>query len=305
MEREALAYAVELAAPHIKEVNGEFYSDKTLKRVVHNPKAEAIKLTTLRSLVDYIKSGTDIMSDKMIIHVESSTVVSLYSCLDLDRGREYIASVYAELPSFSFGKFIEHERFLIGVQSTFISNNDKELLLKFAGTVENGTIASYGDDGVTQKATVKTGVASKSDAVIPSPVKLKPYRTFTEVEQPESSFIFRMKEDKYEGIQCALFEADGGAWKLHAMAELGAYTGLGFAQGLQRETQGLADIITGNLPTTVQDVSSGASGLQKSNQQLNLTIQMDGNVVGKAALNTVDMLQGAKVNLTRRGIANA
>ena len=89
------------------------------------------------------------------------------------------------------------------------------------------------------------------------------------------------------------------------MAELGAYTGLGFAQGLQRETQGLADIITGNLPTTVQDVSSGASGLQKSNQQLNLTIQMDGNVVGKAALNTVDMLQGAKVNLTRRGIANA
>ncbi len=89
------------------------------------------------------------------------------------------------------------------------------------------------------------------------------------------------------------------------MAELGAYTGLGFAQGLQRETQGLADIITGNLPTTVQDVSSGASGLQKSNQQLNLTIQMDGNVVEKAALNTVDMLQGAKVNLTRRGIANA
>lgn len=37
----------------------------------------------------------------------------------------------------------------------------------------------------------------------------------------------------------------------------------------------------------------------------NLTIQMDGNVVGKAALNTVDMLQGAKVSLTRRGIANA
>lgn len=33
MEREALAYAVELAAPHIKEVNGEFYSDKTLKRI--------------------------------------------------------------------------------------------------------------------------------------------------------------------------------------------------------------------------------------------------------------------------------
>ncbi len=223
MEREALEYAVELAEPHVKQINGEFYSDKLLKRIVHNPKAEAIKFTTLRSLIDYIKSGTDIMSDKMIIHVESPTVVSLYSCLDLDRGREYIATVYAELPTFSFGTFIEHERFLIGVQSMFISNNDKELLLKFAGTVENGTIANYGDDGVTQKATIKTGIASKSDAVIPSPVKLRPYRTFTEIEQPESSFIFRMKEAKYEGIQCALFEADGGMWKLHAMENIKEY----------------------------------------------------------------------------------
>lgn len=89
------------------------------------------------------------------------------------------------------------------------------------------------------------------------------------------------------------------------MAELGAYTGLGFAQGLQRETQGLADIITGNLPTTAPEIKgTGSSALQKASQ-LNLTIQMDGNVVGRAALNTVDMLQGAKVNLTRRGIANA
>jgi hypothetical protein len=45
-----------------------------------------------------------------------------------------------------------------------------------------------------------------------------------EVEQPVSSFIFRMKEDKYsKGIQCALFEADGGAWKLEAMQAIKAY----------------------------------------------------------------------------------
>lgn len=60
-----------------------------------------------------------------------------------------------------------------------------------------------------------------------------------------------------------------------------------------------------NLPTTAPEIKgTGSSALQKASQ-LNLTIQMDGNVVGRAALNTVDMLQGAKVNLTRRGIANA
>ena len=109
------------------------------------------------------------------------------------------------------------------MQSKFVPNTDSDLLLKFAGTVESGTITDYGDDGISQKATVKTGVASKADAVIPSPVRLKPYRTFTEVDQPESDFVFRMKEDKYDGVQCALFEADGGAWKLHAMESIQEY----------------------------------------------------------------------------------
>lgn len=65
-----------------------------------------------------------------------------------------------------------------------MQGNDRDLILKFAGTVENGTIAQYGDDGVTQKATVKTGIASKGDAIVPNPVRLRPYRTFIEVEQP-------------------------------------------------------------------------------------------------------------------------
>ena len=32
-----------------------------------------------------------------------------------------------------------------------------------------------------------------------------------------------MKQDKYDGIQCALFEADGGAWKLDAMQIIKKY----------------------------------------------------------------------------------
>lgn len=102
-------------------------------------------------------------------------------------------------------------------------NTDKALLLKFAGTVEAGSVAEYGDDGISQKATVKTGIASKGDAIIPSPARLKPFRTFVEVDQPISSFIFRMKDDRCGGVQCALFEADGGAWKISAMEAIKAY----------------------------------------------------------------------------------
>lgn len=231
MIKDALQYIIGLSNPNVEEIDGEMYSDKQLHRICHNPKATPIGLSTLRSLVDYIKSKSDTMEDKMIVHVVSPTEVQLYSNLDLDRVREYMVEVNAELPQFPFNEFVGHENFIIGVQSKFIPNTDADLLLKFAGTVEGGTIADYGDDGVSQKATVKTGLASKSDAVIPSPVTLKPYRTFTEVEQPESQFIFRMKEDKYDGVQCALFEADGGAWRLDAMENIKEY--------LERELDGL------------------------------------------------------------------
>ena len=87
--------------------------------------------------------------------------------------------------------------------------------------IKDESIAQYGDDGVTQKATIKTGITSVGDAVVPNPVNLRPFRTFIEVEQPESAFVFRMKQGN--GVECAIFEADGGAWKNAAMKSIKDY----------------------------------------------------------------------------------
>lgn len=221
MIKEALQYIVGLGAANINEINGEQYSDKPLTRIIHNPKARAIEMNTLTSLVDYIKANIDTMSKKMIIQVVDPTKVLLYSNLDSERVRETIVEVNAQIPFFEFGRFMDHESFCIALQSKFIDNEDRALVLKFAGTVEEGTVAQYGDDGITQKATVKTGIASKGDAVVPNPVRLIPFRTFMEVEQPASDFIFRMRSER--GIQCAIFEADGGAWKNSAANSIKSY----------------------------------------------------------------------------------
>lgn len=207
----------------VEEINGETYSDKPLNRICFIPRASEIEMNTLSSLVDYIRAGIDDMFGKMIVHIQSPTKVELYSQLDCERKREYMAVIKAQLPGFNFNQFMDHESFCINLQSKFLDSEDRALLLKFAGTVEAGSVAEYGDDGITQKATIKTGIASKGEALVPSPVQLIPYRTFAEVEQPASSFIFRMKQDKYDGIQCALFEADGGAWKLDAMNNIKNY----------------------------------------------------------------------------------
>ena len=226
MIKDALQYIVGLKAPNLEEINGDTYSDKPLHRIdTYIPRAEPIRMNTLTSLLDYIISKVDSMSEKMIIQVVSPEEVKLFSCLNDNRERECLVEVKAQIPSFHYERFIDHETFLINVQSKFLDKpeTDKALLLKFAGTVEAGTVANYGDDGVTQKATVSTGIASKADAIVPNPVKLAPFRTFVEVPQPISEFIFRIKQDKYEGILCAIFEADGGAWKNEAMNKIHSF----------------------------------------------------------------------------------
>lgn len=59
--------------------------------------------------------------------------------------------------------------------------------------------------------------------IVPNPVILRPYRTFLEVEQPESKFIFRIKEGRDGTPMFKLIEADGGLWKYEAVASIKAF----------------------------------------------------------------------------------
>lgn len=232
MIKEALQYIVGLSEAKVQDITladgtVQTYSDKPLHILQkHIPMVDkAIEMCTLTSLVDYIKGNIDSMSDKMIIQVVDPETVVLFSQLNEERYREKMVVVKARIPDFRFDTYMDQENFCINLQSKFIDDpdTDRALILKFAGTMEAGTIAEYGDDGVTQKATVKTGIASKGEAIVPNPVKLRPYRTFLEVEQPASEFIFRVKQNKYDGISCAIFEADGGAWKIAATSSIKDY----------------------------------------------------------------------------------
>lgn len=230
--KEALQYVVGLSKPNIfelKDRNGDVhtFSDRDLKQVEATIPVPItrnyISMNTLTSLIDYIKSNVDSMPGKMIVDVKDPTEVRLYSQLNVNRERETLAVVRAELPSFSFDTFMDKEMFTIALRSKFIANEDRDLVIKFSGTVEDGTVKEYGDDGITQKATIKTGLATKGDAKIPNPVHLIPFRTFLEVQQPGSDFVFRMRTGRSDEVTCAIFEADGGAWKHEATDRIKKY----------------------------------------------------------------------------------
>lgn len=219
MLKEALQYIIGLQQPKVIECGEHNYTDVNLKRMDVELRADAIKMSTLSGFVQYIKAGVDDMADKMIVQVVSPTEVRLISQLDFDRKRECLVEVNAEPPIFEYGRFMDTESFLINIRSKFIQNEGAEAILRFAGTVQSGTVAKYGDDGISQSATVSKGIAGKENEIVPNPVKLRPYRTFTEVVQPESEFVFRMK-DYDNHVNCAIFEADGGAWKREAMKNI-------------------------------------------------------------------------------------
>lgn len=105
------------------------------------------------------------------------------------------------------------------LQSAFVDLGDRAALLKVTGSIKDENITEVGDNGVSQGVKIKTGVASINEVLVPNPVTLTPYRSFQEIEQVESKFIFRMQS----GPRAALFEADGNMWRNEAMIRIKEY----------------------------------------------------------------------------------
>ncbi|HGS8878331.1 TPA: hypothetical protein ACMWLU_001680 [Clostridioides difficile] len=219
MIRNAMEYLVKLGKRETICVDGFNYTTDSLE-IIEEPEADKLEIATLTGLIDYIKSGIDHSeSELLLIQVLTPERVLLKSALRKNRDRETYIKCIALLPEKRFDRPLNLDTFNVMLQSAFIKNNDRDTLLKIAGNIQESTVKNVGDDGVSQSVTIKTGVASVSEAIVPNRVKLIPYRTFQEVEQPESEFIFRMST----GPAAGLYEADGGAWKNQAMLNIKAY----------------------------------------------------------------------------------
>lgn len=229
LDAEFLEKIEEMAKPVILDVNGSKYSSQPIHPVEKaNPKT--LPIQSLTGIVDYILKSGDVKVEDVIVHIVSHKRVAILSKIfgDFDQRNTY-AQANCEDMDFVFGKFYDSEAFNIAMQACFTEYDenakygkagfDKASVLKFSNSVCSIAEAGIDDDGITQEVTIKTSVVSKENAVLPNPVKLCPFRTFTEIEQPESSFVFRVNN----GLGFALFEADGGAWKNEARKRIKEY----------------------------------------------------------------------------------
>lgn len=233
----ALEYAVELKSDQkvVHEIDGKTFFDASkgnLKELEPIKYASSITVNSLTGLVGYIKSEFDDPNtediQEYLIHIESPTKVTLLSKLNSDRQRECLIQSTAVLDKYPYGNFIDSERFIINMLSLFDRTDDAEAIKRCASSIRIEGGADLRDNGTSQQVTVIQG-AQAGTAEVPSPAMLKPFRTFLEVDQPESQFIFRLNDQG----ECALFEADGGLWKYEATANILEY----LQQELQTEIE--------------------------------------------------------------------
>lgn len=118
--------------------------------------------------------------------------------------RVYYEAKAADVPGFKDG-FRKQEKAII------------ELRSKFAPS-EGSNVASSGN-GVSRTVEARQGVSPKATVPVMPRVPLRLFRTFQEVDQPESEFLLQLDDEGNVG----LFEAEGGMCKLRARETVKAF----------------------------------------------------------------------------------
>jgi len=222
MIKAAIEKILELGEVEGLSFSGRDYTDKEIFRV-EDPVPRILEVHTLTGLVDYVEAAVDPEVESLIFHVREYRDVGLLSGLTgkfLQRP-EYINAHATNHATSFFSYWHDPEAFIIGLQSLFVQEDDVKTILKLVGNLKDESVRTVTDDGTTQSVAAMVGIARVADVEVPNPVTLSPYRTFLEIEQPASQFVFRLRTGREGQLPtCALFEADGARWQLQAIGRI-------------------------------------------------------------------------------------
>ena len=211
---------VELAAPTTHVIDGRTYASEDLVRI-DPPKytPRSIDVTGLDSICKLVHNECQAVGRKIFIQIQAYNKVCVFSTYDDQYERSYLYRCTADTPDVTVNRFNPYENAVIELRSLYIPTDDTNYLLKLLGSITSESKVTSSDNGVTQTVEAKSGIALSQMVEVKSRVSLRPFRTFIEVDQPESEFLLRISGDGKIG----LYEADGGVWKLEATRNVAGY----------------------------------------------------------------------------------
>lgn len=226
MLKEFIDHIQNTTKPEIRNVDGATFcitSDgcaKEIRPTIDHP--ETLDLNSLDALVKLVKTEADELSESTLyITIPSHATVNCFNQPNPEkryhRQMFYVAHA-TDVPGWDSKVQLSFEEMQIALRTRFQETADAIYAMKLLSDITTGAKITYNDNGVATSVVTKKGIDLQANEAIKPIVKLKPYRTFQEVEQPESTFLIRVNE---RGI--SFTEADGGMWKLTARMTIKKY----------------------------------------------------------------------------------
>lgn len=187
-------------------------SAKEIIPTIYHP--DTLPLHSLDALVKMVKTEASQMDAPLYITIPDHMTVRCFGQPDAEA--QYFRQVYYEakatdVPGWDSRHELGFEEAQIAMRTRFQETPDTAYLQKLLSEITCGAKVTMNDNGIATSVVTQKGVALQSNEAIRPIVKLRPYRTFQEVDQPESPFLIRINERRILFI-----EADGGMWKLKA-----------------------------------------------------------------------------------------
>lgn len=241
MLKEAIEKIQELCAPHLFQIGDRHYlADKNGAYTEVKPDfdmVENIHLHSLDALVKFVKTEAVKRYEAVYITVPDHKTVECFTHPfdSLRQNREYLYTADAtDVPGWNEKVSLPFEEALISLRTRFQPTPDTDYALKLLSDITTGSKVTFNDNGIATSVVTKKGIDLQSNAAIRPIIKLRPYRTFQEVAQPESQFLIRINERNITFI-----EADGGMWKLEARNTVKKY----LEEALEAEIQAGAVVV--------------------------------------------------------------
>lgn len=215
MLKEAIEKIEEMSSPLVYTEGGHsyvLYADHTeeLRPAIDSP--ETVMLNSLDALVQLVKKEQQ--SRQIFVSVTGHDEVDVYDSPSEDcrwkRNVLYNARAI-DIPGWEPEVQMGFDQAAVALMTRFQDGGDREYTLQLLSQITTGAKVTYTDNGVASTIVTQKGAALAQNTTIKPLVKLRPYRTFQEIEQPEGIFLIRISE---RGI--TFREADGGMWKLTA-----------------------------------------------------------------------------------------
>lgn len=225
MLREMIQHIQKTTQPQIVEVDKHpFVIDRDGNYNELRPeldKPQSLELHSLDALVKLVRTEAVHAEVPLYITVPDHLTVQCFGSPQIDsryHRQVYYTAHATDVPGWNESVQMGFEAAQIALRTRFQETPDTVYAMKLLSDISCGANVVYNDNGIATTITTQKGVALQTNEQIRPLIKLKPYRTFQEVDQPESIFLVRLND---RGI--SFTEADGGMWKLKARETVAAF----------------------------------------------------------------------------------